>query len=144
HDDGRTQLTPVECSRLMECFYIPIDYGRDPDVALISSDTDVPPVAIRMQRDARFGPYIAFASGREIEWVANSSRAVDLPPLNRYLARQLVQRSTMWRRVLSSQVSPAALELLYEALERVSDMVCELPQLESLSIDPLYTDDRLM
>lgn len=142
--DGRQSLTVEECRRLLECFYIPIDYVPDPGAVSLAIGADVPPIAIRMQCDARFGPYIAFGAGRQVEWVADSSRAVDLPPLNRYLARQLVQRSVLWRRVLSRQLSPAALEVLYEALERLSDMVSELPSLESISIDPLHTDDRLM
>ena len=141
--DGRRQLTEDESRRLMECFYIPVEL--EPSL-LVSPGTvtDVPPMAIRMRHDKRFGPYIAFGAGRDVEWVAHSSRAVELPPLNRYLARQLVQRSVLWRRVLSRQVGADDLELLFEALERVSDMVCELAVIEDISIDPLYPGDRLM
>src|SRR5699024_8984762 len=90
------------------------------------------------------GPYIAFSAAQDVEWVEGSSNAVELPPLNRYLARQLVQRSTLWRGVLSPQLSPAVLELLYESLERVSELVSEFPDLDTLSIDPLYGGSRLM
>lgn len=143
-NERRSQLTVDECRELLECFYIPIDYVPDPGVVTIQGPAEVPPMAIRVQRDERFGPYIAFGAGQKAEWVADSSRAVDLPPLNRYLARQLVQRSVLWRRVLSRQLSPAALELLHESLERISELISELPTLDSISIDPLFAGDRLL
>lgn len=140
----RQELTIDEIQDLLELFHIPIDYVPDPGVVSINAGPGATPMSIKMRRDARFGPYIAFGASQQIEWVADSSSAVDLPPLNRYLTRQLVQHSTLWRGVLSSNASPAALELLYEALERVSEMICELPTLDSISIDPLYADEPLL
>lgn len=139
HDEQREQLTQDECRAMLEYFYIPIELVSDP-VAVM----DAPPMSICVDRDARFGPYIAFGAAQQVEWVAGSSRAIDLPPLNRYLARQLVQRSTLWRRVLQPKLSPAALELLYDALERLSELVSELPAVDTVSIDPLFGGDRLL
>lgn len=143
-NDERVHLTPAECRNLLECFYIPIDIVSDPDVINTDQVMDALSMSICVERDARFGPYIAFGAARQVEWVAGSSRAVDLPPLNRYLARQLVQRSVLWRSVLQPRLSPAALELLYESLERLSELVSELPALDVVSIDPLFADDRLL
>lgn len=140
----RRELTHDESRDLLEYFYIPIDIVPDLDVSGEPAAADVPPMVIRVERDARFGPYIAFGAGRHVEWVVDSSRTVDLPPLNRYLARQLVQRNVLWRRVLSRKLSPAALELLYESLERISELISELPAVDTLIIDPLVGGDRLL
>lgn len=144
HREGRVQLTPAECRALLEYFYIPVELAAHDDDLPDTAMSDVPPLSIRVERDARFGPYIAFSAAQQMEWVEGSSNAVELPPLNRYLARQLVQRSSLWRGVLSSKLSPAALELLYESLERVSELVSECPDLDTLSIDPLYGGGRLL
>lgn len=144
HNEGRDRLTPAECRALLEYFYIPVDLADDdsdvPDMAM----SDVPPLSIRVEQDARFGPYIAFSAAHKVEWVEGSSIAVELPPLNRYLARQLVQRSTLWRGVLLPRLSSATLELLYESLERVSELVSEFPDLDTLSIDPIHGGDQLL
>lgn len=144
HDEGRVRLTPAECRALLEYFYIPIELAGDTDDVPDIAVSDAPPLSIRVERDVRFGPYIAFSAAQKVEWVEGSSNAVELPPLNRYLARQLVQRSTLWRGVLSHKLGPAALELIYESLERVSDLVSEIPSLDTLSIDPLYRGGRLL
>jgi len=141
--EGQTSLTAAQCSALLEYFYIPVELDPAAEPNHLDGTGDVPPMSIRVRRDARFGPYICFGASRQIEWEEGSSQAVDLPPLNRYLARQLVQRSPLWR-VLEDRLSPAALDVIYEALERVSELVSELPQIRSLSIEPLYGDDRLM
>lgn len=140
----RQELTADEIRNLLEWFHIPIEYVRDSEAVNTRTGPGATPMSISMRCDARFGPYVAFGASQQIEWVADSSSAVDLPPLNRYLTRQLVQRSTLWRGVLSPHASPAALELLYEALERVSEMISELPTLESISVDPLYTHEPLL
>ncbi len=143
-EEGRSALTTVECRALLEYFYIPIELVEGPVRTEPGSFPDVPPLSIRVERDTRFGPYISFSASRAIEWVEASSQAIDLPPLNRYLARQLVQRSSLWGGVLNDRLSPDALELLYESLERVSELVSEIPQISALTIEPLYCDDRLM
>lgn len=142
-DDGRTELEMAECLDLFACFHIPVD--RVPDgFSELDDERRVPPMAIRVQPDTGLGPAITFGAGGRAEWVPDSSRAVDLPPLNRYLARQLVQRSVLWRRVLSPQFTPAELELVYETLEGVSDLVCELPGVAAIDIDPLYPGEPLL
>ncbi|MFA5522116.1 MAG: GNAT family N-acetyltransferase [Castellaniella sp.] len=143
-NEHREALTDAECRELLECFYVPIDYHPDPGMVGLAAVSEVTPMAISVEHDATFGPVFAFGASRQVEWVAHSSRAVELPPLNRYLARQLVQRSTLWRRVLTRQLSPAGLEILHESLERLSDMVSELPTLQSIRIDPLYPGEPLL
>ncbi|EWM47245.1 acetyltransferase family protein [Bordetella holmesii 35009] len=98
-------------------------------------------MAIRMRTDPAFGPVIRFGAGGPDAVLSVAERGMDLPPLNNFLARQLVERSRIWRRVLAPQVSGAATEALQHALVQVSELVCEMPDIESLDIDPLYAGE---
>jgi len=69
-------------------------------------------------------------------------RAMELPPLNLFLARRLIERARVaetldaWRGAVA--VDRNALE---QVLLRVSEMVCELPQLREMDINPLIVDE---
>jgi acetyltransferase len=97
-------------------------------------------VCIGLVTDDPFGPVITFgAGGTMIELI--DDRAMELPPLNQFLARRLIERSRVaetldeWRG--ASAVDRDALE---QVLLRVSEMVCELPQLREMDINPLIAD----
>jgi len=66
-----------------------------------------------------------------------------LPPLNQFLARRLIERSRVaetlgeWRG--NAAVNMDALE---QVLLRVSEMVCELPQLREMDINPFIVDEH--
>lgn len=159
--ERRQKLNDEESRRLLEYFHVPIEYvpGRrvpggyvpgphagDAHVAngirgCVPDEDDQVPMAISVFLDARYGPYIVFGSGGRHARLGGGRDAVELPPLNSYLARKLVQRSSLWSRALSRQLTPAALENLLEALERISQLVSELPDVKSLRIDPLFADD---
>jgi len=135
-NERRQNLGADECRQLLACFHVPVReaQGAEPP-------EDSLPMAIRVHRDAKFGPCILFGSGGQDALISASYRAVELPPLNRYLARKLVQRSSLWHRALSRQMTPGAFETLLDALERISQLCSELPGLDSLAIDPLFADD---
>lgn len=135
-NERRHSLTADECRQLLDCFHIPL---RDTPGSPLSDDSL--PMAIRVHRDSKFGPYIMFGSGGQDALISTSPRAVELPPLNRYLARKLVQRSSLWRRALSRQMTPEAFEALLDTLERISQLCSEMPSLETLVIDPLFAGD---
>src|SRR5690606_28164749 len=107
-------------------------------------DEAAPAVSVRVRRDPLFGPYIRCGWGDGAVADEDAQSGMELPPLNRFLARQLVERSSLWRRVLSKRMAPAAFEALQEALERISALVCEMPTIESLTLDPLYADERCL
>jgi acetyltransferase len=71
-----------------------------------------------------------------------NDRTMELPPLNQFLARRLIERSRVaetmgaWRG--ASAVNMDALE---QILLRVSEMVCELPQLREMDINPIIVDE---
>ncbi len=98
-------------------------------------------ICIGMVTDDPFGPVIVFgAGGTMIELIRD--RAMELPPLNQFLARRLIERSRVaetlgeWR-----GASPVDMEALERVLLRVSEMVCELPQLREMDINPIIVDE---
>ncbi len=98
-------------------------------------------VCVGLVTDDPFGPVIAFGAGGTMIELIND-RAMELPPLNQFLARRLIERSRVaetlgeWRG--ASAVNMDALE---QVLLRVSEMVCELPQLREMDINPLIVDE---
>ncbi len=128
---GRLELSPEEVLELLACFQIP--------VRLVDTEPeDAPAMSIRVHTDPMFGPCIAFGRGKEP--FSRAELAVELPPLNGYLARQLVQRSDYWDNTLANHLTPTAFEFLREALERVSLLVSDVPAVKRLDIDPMYVE----
>ncbi len=91
-------------------------------------------------RDPVFGPVIAFGAGGTTVEVLRD-RAVALPPVNSFIARRLI-RSTRVAPLLGAfrQLPPANMDALIDALRRISEIVCELPQIRELEINPLIAD----
>ena len=97
---------------------------------------------IGVERDPTFGPIITFgAGGTEVEIF--SDRAVALPPLNQYLAQDLI-RSTRAAKLLGKfrNMPPINMEALEDVLLHISEMVCELPWLQELDLNPLIVDEN--
>lgn len=92
--------------------------------------------------DALFGPVILFGGGgRAVEVFAD--RAMELPPLNRFLAKRLIERSRAARMLGEWRGAAAAdVDAIEAALLRISEMVCELPQIAELDLNPIIVDDR--
>lgn len=95
---------------------------------------------IGVSTDQPFGPVISFgAGGTMIELIAD--RAIELPPLNQFLAQRLIDRARCaetldaWR-----GAPPADREAIERILLRVSEMVCALPQLREMDINPVIVD----
>ncbi|MBC7444416.1 MAG: bifunctional acetate--CoA ligase family protein/GNAT family N-acetyltransferase [Polaromonas sp.] len=98
-------------------------------------------VCVGLVTDDPFGPVIAFGAGGTMIELIND-RAMELPPLNQFLARQLIGRARVaetlgaWR-----GAGPADVGALERILLRVSEMVCELPQLREMDINPIIVDE---
>lgn len=98
-------------------------------------------VSIGVVTDDPFGPVIVFGAGGVMIELIND-RAMELPPLNQFLARHLIERSRVaetlaeWRG--ATAVDMGALE---QVLLRVSEMVCALPQLREMDINPIIVDE---
>jgi acetyltransferase len=96
---------------------------------------------IGMVTDPPFGPVITFgAGGTMIELI--DDRAVELPPLNQFLSQRLIQRVRSAETLGEWRGAPAVrLEVIEQILLRVSEMVCALPQLREMDINPLIVDE---
>jgi len=99
-------------------------------------------VCVGLVTDQPFGPVVVFgAGGTMIELI--DDRAMELPPLNQFLARGLIERTRVagtlgeWRGATAADV-----EALEQVLLRVSEMVCELPQLREMDINPIIVDEH--
>lgn len=136
---GRDNLDRISCRWLMDCFHVPILVDEVPPIPE-SAKTGVP-MAIHVHQDPQFGPYIQFGPGATYAQLASPHKEIELPPLNNYLARQLIQRGKFWTRVLEKDISPAVFEQLRESLERISEIVSSLPAVKSIAIDPIWYDD---
>ncbi len=93
-------------------------------------------------RDPVFGPVITCgAGGYEVEIF--SDRSVAMPPLNYVLAQDLI-RSTKASKLLGEfhNMPPVNMQALEEVLLCVSEMVCELPWIVEVDINPLIVDDN--
>lgn len=91
-------------------------------------------------RDRLFGPVIAFGTGgTRVE--IHRDTTLEFPPLNSFLARSMIARTRVARTLGEYGDAPAVdLEALECLLVRVSEMVCELPQLAELDINPIIAD----
>ena len=91
--------------------------------------------------DQRFGPVISFGAGGSMIELMNEC-AVELPPLNQFLAQQLIGRVHLAGMLGPWRGAPAVeREAIEHILLRVSEMVCALPQLRQMDINPLIVDD---
>jgi acetyltransferase len=92
--------------------------------------------------DPVFGPVITFgAGGTTVEVMGDAS--VTLPPLNVFLVRDLISRTHVSKLLGAFRhMPPADMEALESILLRVSEMVCELPMLMEMDINPLIVDEH--
>lgn len=96
---------------------------------------------IGVVNDPVFGPVITFgAGGIQVEVIRD--RAVAIPPLNRFLAEKMIHQTKVSRLLGRFRNMPAIkMDDLVQVLRRVSEMVCELPEIKALDINPLIADE---
>jgi acetyltransferase len=99
-------------------------------------------LVLGIARDEAFGPVLAFGAGGTLVELLHDS-AVALPPLNRLLAREMIDRTRV-RRLLGAfrDMPPVDLDALESALLRVSELACELPEIKELDVNPLIADEH--
>jgi acetyltransferase len=96
---------------------------------------------IGVMRDSVFGPAISFGSGGTTVEI-HRDRAVALPPLNAFLVADMVRSTRVSRLLGNFRNLPAVnMQALESVLLRVSEIVCELPGIEALDINPLIVDE---
>ena len=92
--------------------------------------------------DATFGPMVLFGQGgTAVELIAD--RAIALPPLNARLASDLIARTRVHRLLLGYR-GRAAIDMpaLERALESLSRLAADLPEIVELDVNPLLADEH--
>lgn len=99
-------------------------------------------VIIGGKTDPVFGPAVLFGMGGiGVEIFKDVSTG--LPPLNRALARRIIEDTKVHQLLKGYRNKPPAnLKLLEEILVRFSQMLIDFPQLEEVDINPLFIDEK--
>ena len=97
---------------------------------------------IGAKKDKDFGPVILFGLGGVMTEII-SDKALALPPLNRQLARRLMEETRVIRILQGYRGSkPVNLSLIEEILIRLSHLVSDFSEIEELDINPLFADEN--
>lgn len=125
----RYKLTEIEATPLLDTYGIP---------AVPSSQGPAREQGLQLtagaHKDQDFGPVIHFGHGG-IPSDIPGSRAVGLPPLNRLLARQIMEQSFAFNLLQHLNGDPARAVVQVEALLlRISQLVTDFPQITELDL----------
>jgi len=95
--------------------------------------------------DPQFGPVLLVGAGGQLVEVFRD-RALGLPPLNRTLARRMMERTQIHRALRGVRGrAPIDLGALEELLVRFSQLVVEQPRIREIDINPLLASaDRIV
>lgn len=99
-------------------------------------------VNVGFTRDRTFGPLLVFgAGGYTVDVLAD--RKLMLPPINMALAREMVKGSRIYRILMEhSYQLERDVDQLSEVIVKLSEMIVDLPHLESLEINPLLLNKQ--
>ena len=93
--------------------------------------------------DPDFGPVLLFGSGGVFAEVLND-RALGLPPLNRLLARRMMEETRILPLLKGYRSHPPAdLEKLEELLIRLSQLVIDFPEIVELDMNPVVVKNGI-
>jgi acetyltransferase len=97
---------------------------------------------VGMASDPAFGPVLLFGhGGTAVEAIAD--RALALPPLNAKLARQMMERTRVFRLLRGYRRHPPAdLDAVVATLIKVSQLVTDFAEIAELDINPLFAAER--
>ena len=131
-------LDPEASKALLTAYGIPVDKTRTScsDKGL-DGDGLRYELAIGSKMDRDFGPVIFFGAGGMMAEVIED-RAVALPPLNRLLARRLMEKSKIYQLLKGFEIqSPESLTWIEEILIRLAQLVTDFSEIEGIDINPL-------
>jgi acetyltransferase len=87
--------------------------------------------------DRQFGPVVLFGAGGILVEVA-PDHALALPPLNRTLARRLMEQTHVYRALQGVRGrKPVSMEAMETLLARFSQLVADFPEIAEIDINPL-------
>lgn len=90
--------------------------------------------------DPVFGPVVSFGAGGVTVEVFKD-QAIAIPPLNEVLVEAMISKTRVARLLGSFRdMPPVNREALIGVLLRISEMVCEIPEIAEMDINPLVAD----
>ena len=97
---------------------------------------------IGMAVDNTFGPFLLFGHGGvAVEVIADKGLA--LAPLNTALALEVIKQTRIYRQLKGYRDRPpAAIDDIASVLVRVSQLICDFPEIIDLDINPLLADAK--
>jgi len=109
--------------------------------------TDGYELIVGSSMDQQFGPVLLFGSGGQLVEVYKD-RALGLPPLNRTLARRMMEQTKIYEALKGVRGrEPVDLDALETLLVRFSQLVVEQPRVKEIDVNPLLArpgDDGLL
>lgn len=109
--------------------------------AMYKSDNDRE-LMIGVARDKVFGPVISFGAGGTYVEIMKD-RALGLPPLNAYIAKEMIMKTKIYKALGEFRsMPPVDLDILVNTLLRISEMVCCLPEMIEMDINPFTINDK--
>lgn len=94
-------------------------------------------VILGSKQDPLFGPVLLFGMGGIMTEILKD-QAIALPPLNRLLARRLMESTKVYRMLKGYRNRPPArLDLLEEILIRLAQLVSDFPEIVELDMNPM-------
>ncbi|HEX2549685.1 MAG TPA: GNAT family N-acetyltransferase, partial [Gammaproteobacteria bacterium] len=123
--ENRAALTPNECKTILQAFGIPVTQAKQ-----MFSNLRDRELMIGVTRDPIFGPVISLGAGGTLVELMKD-RVYTLPPLNSFIARQLIQQTHI------TKLSDIDMDKILNILLRVSEMICEMPMIKEIEMNPL-------
>ncbi|CAG1008972.1 MAG: bifunctional acetate--CoA ligase family protein/GNAT family N-acetyltransferase [Candidatus Methanoperedens sp.] len=98
-------------------------------------------IILGAKTDSLFGPVIMFGRGG-IDVEIYKDVALGLLPLNRTLARRMMEETKVYQLLKGyRKIPPANIKLLEEIIVRFSQMLVDFPQLKEFEINPLFINE---
>jgi acetyltransferase len=98
-------------------------------------------ILLGAKRDPNFGPVILFGMGGIYTEVLKD-RSLGLPPMNRLLARRLMQETKAYSLLKGYRSRPAAdMQRLEEMIIRLSQLLIDFPEIAELDMNPVLIKD---
>lgn len=97
-------------------------------------------ILVGSKKDPQFGSIILWGMGGTAAELFKDT-SIGFPPLNRVLARRLMENTAVYKRA-SSGVHPIKTELLEEILVKISQLVTDFPEIDEMDINPLIADEN--
>jgi acetyltransferase len=97
---------------------------------------------VGMAVDNTFGPFLLFGHGGvAVEVIGDKGLA--LAPLNMALAKEMISHTRIYRQLKGYRDrAPAAIDDIATVLARVSQLICDFPEIIDLDINPLLADAK--